>query len=103
MTMQRRTTIDPRDILAIEYECRKCRSRYSVPLESASGTQMTCPNCGERWVKSEYSASSADPTNPAILQFVQSIQRLKSIGEEAIIRLEIAVPIEEIASGRIKS
>ena len=107
MTMRRRTTIDPRDILALEYECGKCHVRYSVPLALTAGiprTQTNCPNCQAEWIRGSDAAESAERAGAVVSQFIRYLYALQSARAEAIIRLEISTPYPEgDESGKIKA
>ena len=50
MTRQRRTLIEPADIVGLEYECAHCGSRYLVPLKRFDRRVAHCPNCQKKWV-----------------------------------------------------
>ena len=90
MTMRTRFTIDPSDIVAIEYECRQCHSHYSVAVERITKIQTTCPDCGVMWIMGEPDGSYEGDTT--ITNFVRSLYGLESIAPEAFIRLEIKSP-----------
>jgi PHP family Zn ribbon phosphoesterase len=102
MTMQRRTTIEPYDIVSLEFECRQCHARYSVTLAGFSKAQMKCPNCGVQWLRGIDTPKTPDSQDVKIARFVQSVQDLQASGLEAIIRLEISMPPGG-ESGKIES
>jgi len=91
--MQSRVTIDPKDIIAIDYECQGCGSFYSVKIEKISHAQMSCPTCGARWVRGSYDGTSREPKDSTIVEFARALQQLKSVVYDATIRLEVAVPL----------
>jgi PHP family Zn ribbon phosphoesterase len=64
MTMQRRTTIEPHDIVALKLECEECRARYSVPIEEIKKAQMNCPNCGVQWLRGLETNGGGPETGP---------------------------------------
>lgn len=92
--MQQRVTIDPRDIVAIEYQCRQCASRFSVAIDHANKSQMNCPNCSADWIRGEYTAGNPNRVDTTIAEFSYALRKLLGITSEATIRLEIAVPIK---------
>jgi uncharacterized Zn finger protein len=49
MTSKTRTTIEPRDILAVELECKECGSRSIRPIKLALTGAEKCPNCSTVW------------------------------------------------------
>jgi hypothetical protein len=48
MTSKTRTTIEPRDILAVELECKECGSRSIRPVARALDAP-SCPSCTAVW------------------------------------------------------
>ena len=90
MAMRTRLTIDPNDIVAIEYECKQCHSHYSVAIERMTKLPTTCSNCGVDWISGEPDGSAEG--DATIRSFVRSLYRLESIAPEAFIRLEITSP-----------
>jgi hypothetical protein len=50
MTIERRTFIDLSDIMALEYECKHCGARHSIPLNKMDRGIELCPNCREEWL-----------------------------------------------------
>jgi hypothetical protein len=92
MTMQKRVTIEPHDIVALEYECRNCQSRYSIPVGNIRESMMKCPNCGKQWIRGSYESASPDPKDSTIPNFARYLQQLRGVASEAIIRLEISLP-----------
>jgi hypothetical protein len=91
MTIRRRVTIDPQDLIALEYECPNddCGLRYSIPLKNASKSQMRCPSCGTEWIKGTYQGQP-DPVDHTIRNFARALAELRTI--KAPIRLEIDTP-----------
>lgn len=49
MTVEKRTTIAPTDVLAVELECRECRHRIVRPSGLWQQEINSCPNCGTSW------------------------------------------------------
>jgi hypothetical protein len=107
MTMQKRTTIEPHDIVALEYECKQCHVKYSIPVSlTATGipkAQMTWPNCHADWIRGVQTATAVDPVDRTVSNFLRYLYELRGVGTEAVIRLEISVPPEGGDSGKIKS
>lgn len=50
MTTETRTTIEPGDIIAIEFECVKCHARTIRPFNNWLQDPSGCNNCGEQWM-----------------------------------------------------
>jgi DNA-directed RNA polymerase subunit RPC12/RpoP len=85
--------IEPHDIVALEYECRNCHSRYAIRLDSQSKAQVNCPGCGAQWVRTEH-LGGPDPKDIAIPEFILALNKLKAAAKESILRLEITPPEE---------
>lgn len=92
MTLRRTTTIEPHDIVALEFECGKCSARYSVPIREIKLAPMFCPNCRVQWLRGVQTSQSPDPQDIAIQRFVAGLQEIKGEGLNAKIRLEIFLP-----------
>ena len=94
MTMQQRMTIDPTDVLAIEYQCKKCKLRHVVAIEGVKKSQMECPNCGAEWVKGRYTGGP-ERTDTAVYEFANALIHLRSMAlADAELRIEIVTPVK---------
>lgn len=51
MTTIKRVYSEPSDILAIQFECRKCRTTISYPLKDWKPKVLNCSNCMEPLIK----------------------------------------------------
>jgi DNA-directed RNA polymerase subunit RPC12/RpoP len=85
VTVETRTTIEPRDVLAIELCCATCGSRVRYPISHMQAEQFkrrehSCPNCGQGLL--------AEVNRVADL--VNAVQTLIRAETKAIIRIEIA-------------
>ncbi len=100
MTMQRRVTIELKDILALEYGCGKCGSRHTIPIDRVAESMMKCPNCHYGWIKKEHDPATLEERNNTIPRFVQFLKELAMIGDigpdknGVTIRFEIQPPQE---------
>ena len=93
--MQKRITIEPHDILAIEYECTHCKCRHSVRIDAFRQTQMKCPVCNEDWIRGEY--NGPERTDQTLPQFARYLTKLQSVANGATIRLVIDSPTLELS------
>ena len=50
MTIETRGLIEPKDIVAIEFECRKCGARLVMALEGIQQVPTSCSRCDDTWV-----------------------------------------------------
>lgn len=50
MTSEIRTTIEPKDIVAIEMECTDCKTRTTTRMDDWRNGPTGCPNCGAMWI-----------------------------------------------------
>jgi hypothetical protein len=53
MTTETRTTIEPKDIMAVEIECAKCGFRTVRSVTNWLGDSKACANCRESWIVHE--------------------------------------------------
>jgi hypothetical protein len=87
VTRETRVTIEPRDIRAIELECRQCGLRATHPLTKEVGNFYKCPGCPAIW-SVEYQQAYQ-----ALLQVVSGLKSLSALGGDAVepfvIRFEI--------------
>ena len=49
MTFEIRTSIEPRDITAVEFECKVCGTRTIRKINEKFSTPMMCGNCSAVW------------------------------------------------------
>ena len=49
MTQQIRTTIEPKDVKAVEIECNHCHFRIVRPIDNWLRDTSMCPNGQEQW------------------------------------------------------
>lgn len=98
MTTLKRTLIEPRDIVGLEYECTHCETRYLVPLKKFDRRVERCPNCNEKWLSTD--AARQMSSDQTISQFVEYLKDLQTRNLGVTIRLELA---EDPASGAGKS
>jgi hypothetical protein len=86
MTAEQRTVIEPKDILAIELECKACGSRVRYALlrmqpDVFKSRQHPCPNC------KEFLADTSETNR--IADMAESLLNLIKGAGSAIIQLEI--------------
>ena len=76
MTVETKTTIQLSDIKTIEFECAKCHTVTSYPLELAKQAQGSCANgCGE-WMP------YAGDTYKSITQLIDLVKRFGNATSE---------------------
>lgn len=89
MTTERRTLIEPKDVLAIELECKLCHSRVQHKLAKIQvdrfQNRLVCPNCREDLILS----GDEGPDMMRLGNFIEALRALLAIESRAIIRLEI--------------
>lgn len=86
MTYETRHLIALSDVLAVEFECAKCRTKIVLKLNSLDGPPLVCPVCNTQWVIH----SSQEHAN-----LHHFLQRMKGYAEGAgnfVMRLEIRGP-----------
>jgi len=104
MTFETRATIQICDILAIEYECPKCRAKSVRPIVDPSNREgrsnaipRACGNCNALWIP-ENSQVEQD-----LRELLNSIGEFRSEGERLpfAMRFEIFVPENNAESGAV--
>jgi hypothetical protein len=86
MTVETRTTIEPSDITAIEFECVKCHHRTVRSLKDWRNDPAACGNCGSVWsISSEGNVKMAKELVSLIRYFAELRE-----GHPFVVRLEIA-------------
>jgi uncharacterized paraquat-inducible protein A len=50
MTVQKANAITFDEILALQFECKECKVRVSIPISSPSRMLYECPFCHDSWV-----------------------------------------------------
>jgi len=95
MTIQRRTFIDPSDIIGIEFECTHCHSRCSIPLDRYDRKVEACPNCNEKWLNTNPTGLACSD-DQLISELVKLLKQVQGRTFGASIRLEIRCDAEEL-------
>jgi hypothetical protein len=85
MTAEKKTLIHLSDIIAIDYGCPSCHTRFSVPIEEFQNPVAKCQNCKKDLIGVEGVA----PDDLAIASFVRSLKELTNRAVGKVIRLEI--------------
>ena len=88
MTVQKRTLIEPSDIIGIEYECSHCGSRYLVQVIRFDRRVAHCPNCHEPWLAA--GAVNRQSDDQAVAQLVDALKEIQSRKLGVVVRLELA-------------
>lgn len=50
MVSELRTTIEAKDIVAVEIECAKCHARHVRRIDAWHGNLFGCANCNQTWI-----------------------------------------------------
>jgi len=72
MTVEHKQLIEPKDVIAIQFECGTCGTRISYPLGSdRRPEQLTkCKVCNANWV------TTASQEHDALRQFIEGMARI---------------------------
>ena len=103
MTSETRTLIDLKDVLAIEYQCGVCGSRFSIPITKKDiDHPMVCPHCSAEWhgVADAYHRKRFIELTRALFQSAQSLVEMQTNETQPIklnVRLEIATHENKLA------
>jgi uncharacterized protein (DUF983 family) len=95
MTSETRAYIEPQDILGVEFECGRCRTRlfYELPAKPVRVVHQ-CPNCNEPF----YGPTRAEDFQ-AFFALLTGIRRLTE-GSNVKLKLQVASPKQPSASGK---
>lgn len=89
MTTETRTTIEPSDITAIEFECRKCHTRTIRLFNNWLQGPSECSNCGEQWML----PTSVDLENvKQLVALIRGFANGEKNGRPFKLRLELSKP-----------
>lgn len=86
MTVETRTTIELKDVEAVEFGCSKCGNRIIRQLTETPRVPMACDNCGEAWF------SGTGPENGQLGDFLRRLHRYGKDDSPCILRLHIKTP-----------
>lgn len=76
MTVQRRFTIRPQEIVGVQYACKKCGAEHLVPIEK-SPFVVACPTCKEQWLLKEYAHdTNGEPFSPTVNSFAAALLKI---------------------------
>lgn len=90
--------IEPKDILALEYECHSCHAKYSIRMDSPNARPQTkCPGCGETWVRMDQLADRVDLVDTVTPHFIRYLGALRNLATKSTLRLEVAMPPEDVS------
>ena len=100
MTIQKRTLIELSDILAIEYGCPHCDSRYSVPIAKSDRRPDKCPNCHQPWLESQNANTQAKGTkvfsdDQLVSEFLNYLREVQGRTFGATLRLQVQSTVED--------
>ena len=97
MTIETRTTIEPSDISAIEFECTTCHARVAIPINKFKNAPLSCSSCNENEQKQWFIPGSTDYSHMRALG--ETIQLYSGIGkpESFVMRFHLT---NDSASGR---
>jgi hypothetical protein len=91
VTKEQRTLIEPKDILALELECKGCGTRVACKIGKVQPDRFLkpCPNCKTDLIRPEEDG----PDFSRLANFIEALNRLVQAESRAIIRLELAEPL----------
>ncbi|MGA3052689.1 MAG: hypothetical protein ABSD63_00630 [Candidatus Korobacteraceae bacterium] len=76
MTVEHKIVVGLGDIKALIFECRKCLTRVSVPVEEAK-TPHACP-CGHQWLP-DYMEGTSGPKLSAYQRFCSALKECRTL------------------------
>jgi hypothetical protein len=93
MTSQTKHYIDVSDILALRFECAKCKTSISFLVGESMDVRKlgACPNCGEWWANIPLESTIA----PDIRDFIESAKRLmRTLGPDSEFSKRFSLTLE---------
>jgi hypothetical protein len=87
VTIDERVVIDLSDVIAVELECQKCHTAFSVPVEKWKPGEAKCSNCLEDLWGAQAGGEVQDLRN-----FASALKALIHRGKSLPIRLRITRP-----------
>jgi hypothetical protein len=94
MTIETKTTIEPRDITTLEFECNQCHSVNVLPLDVAATPPVQCPHCRkEQWM------TLGGELYRALVDLVRTLQRFKNGSEKEPFAMRFGLSVSVPASG----
>ena len=85
MTIETRSTIGLDDIVALEYECKNCKSKSVRLLDERHKIPAGCANCGHQWL-ADGSQEHQDLT--LFLNVLKTFPR-SSVNKHVMVKLEL--------------
>lgn len=103
MTHETKVFIDFADILSVQLECVKCRTRYVRPIDKTGHLPMHCPTCGIGIEGAEWFTGNQDSDRVALVAFLNQLQKLNSDFIKSLAQKNLRVTLEIKPSASQKS
>ncbi len=88
MTSEIKHTIELSDILGIEFECRHCKGKVALSLDTTRSFP-DCPLCGEEWFPN---GSVENTSISKLLNIFKNSQAATKSSKDVFLRIQIASP-----------
>lgn len=93
--MESRQLIEPKDVIAVQFECGKCGARISFQLSDKSEYAkprplIECPVCNQDW-----DIASGSQEHDAVRQFIDGLSRISPALRGRALRLAMEIAGEE--------
>lgn len=83
MTIDTRTSIEPKDITAAEFECRSCGAKTIRKIDDKFRTPISCGNCGDIWM------IGGNPDEKWFTEFIRSLEHFSLEQFRYILRFQV--------------
>jgi transcription elongation factor Elf1 len=88
MIVENRQLIEPKDVVAIQFECEQCKARISFSLTENREPEplIKCKICGAEWI------TPHSQEHDALRQFVDGLSRIRPAMQGRRVKLALEVP-----------
>lgn len=89
MTVQTKCFIELSDIIALRFDCKKCKAISVFPFEEFRDVPQICPNCEQ-----EFAGFNDNVTRHTMRDFMRAIRAVSSLTEKGqfLFSMEITPP-----------
>lgn len=98
MTIEKRHLITLEEVIAFEFECKKCKVRTSIPANSKTSIGGACPHCGVPWLS--LSSGTTGVVGKALEKFRQGVAEIVEHSEEMGCVFSVQIKEDKNAEGK---
>jgi predicted RNA-binding Zn-ribbon protein involved in translation (DUF1610 family) len=83
MTVETSTSIEPKDITAVEFECRNCGTKTIRKIDAKFKTPIICGNCSDVW------SIDGNPDMRQLAEFLRMLEHYSKYDLRYILRFQV--------------